>query len=68
LVWETLEEFARAELLDVKETTFGELTEEDWEGHKKFASDDEMYKTYSIYYKREVGKDIPVKIIKYKLL
>ena len=68
LVWETGEVFAPAELLSVRETTFGGLTKEDWEGHEKFQSDKEMYDTYSVYYKREVCEDSPVKVIRFKLL
>lgn len=67
LVWETKEEFAKAKLIEVKETTFGELTDEDWDGHEKFSSDKEMYETYSKYYNRQVDKDSPVKIIKFGL-
>jgi hypothetical protein len=67
LVWETQEEFAQAVLLDVKETTFGKLTEKDREGHEKFSSDEEMYATYTEYYGRQVTKDSPVKIIKFAL-
>lgn len=67
LVWETQEEFAKAILLDVKETTFGKLTEKDWEGHEKFSSDKEMYTTCTKYYGRQVTKDSPVKIVKFAL-
>ncbi|PIO00458.1 hypothetical protein COT72_02015 [archaeon CG10_big_fil_rev_8_21_14_0_10_43_11] len=67
LVWETKEEFAKAKLIEVKETTFGELTDEDWDGHEKFSSDKERYKTYSKYYNRHVEKNSPVKIIKFEL-
>jgi len=52
----------------VRETTFGELTEEDWSGHEKFESEEEMYKIYSGYYNKEVNKNSPVKIIKFKLV
>jgi len=68
LVWETKEEFAKARLIEVRETTLGELTEEDWEGHEKFSSEEEMYNTYSVYYKRKVDKDSPVKVIKFELI
>lgn len=68
LVWETLEKFATARLIKVRETTLGKLTPEDWEGHEKFSSDDEMYETYSTYYKRTVDANSPVKIIKYELI
>ncbi|MDD5193920.1 MAG: ASCH domain-containing protein [Candidatus Nanoarchaeia archaeon] len=68
LVWETKEEFAKAVILNVKETRFGDLSKEDWEGHERFLSNEEMYDTYSKYYNRQVDKNSPVKIIKFKLL
>ena len=43
LIWETKEEFAKAKILSVKETMLGKLTEEDWEGHERFSSNEEMY-------------------------
>lgn len=68
VVWETGEKFARARLTAAKETTLGELTEKDWEGHEKFDSDKEMYDTYALYYKRPVDEGSPVKIIKFELI
>jgi hypothetical protein len=68
LVWETKKPFAEVQLLEIRETTFGKLQEKDWDGHEKFASEEEMYKTYSKYYNRKVTKNSPVKIIKFKLL
>lgn len=68
LISETKQEFAKAKLLDVKETTFEKLTDEDWEWHEKFSSDEEMYETYSKYYKCRVDKDTFVEIIKFELL
>lgn len=68
IIWETKEEFAKVKLIGVKETTFGELTSEDWEGHETFFSEEEMYRTYSNYYSRQVDKNSPVKIIKFKII
>lgn len=62
------EEFAQAEVLWVKNTTFGRLTEEDREGHESFDSEEEMYRTYSDYYDRDVGPDTDVKVVKFRLL
>ena len=67
LVWETLEEFAKVRIIYVREITFGELTDEDWDGHEKFSSEKEMYKTYSEYYGRQVVSTSPVKVIKFEL-
>jgi hypothetical protein len=68
LNWETKDEIAQAVLTEVRETTLGGLTAEDWEGHERFASDEEMLATYSLYYRRPVTLDAPVKIIKFRIL
>ena len=64
----TKTEFAQAVITNVKETAFAELTAEDWEGHERFSSDEEMYKSYSKHYRnKKVDKNTKVKIIKFKL-
>jgi len=63
-----LSEFGVAELTKVKETTFDALVEEDWEGHERFSSAQEMYETYTRYYKFNVTPNTKLKIIKFKLL
>lgn len=65
---ETDEEFAKAKIISVKETTFENLTLEDKEGHESFENDEEMLKTYSKYYKTAVDKKTALKIIKFKIL
>jgi len=66
IVKEDGKEFVKAKIISVKETTFGKLAVEDWDGHEKFNSEKEMYQTYSGYYKREVDENSPVKVIKFK--
>ena len=61
-------EFAKAEVTDIKEKSFEDLTEEDKQGHEKYSSDKEMYKTYSRYYKTNISPETKVKIIKFKLI
>ncbi len=68
LVKETLEEFAKARLLEVTETKFGNLTTDDLDGHEKYSSPEEMYRTFSEFYQRKVDENSPVKIIKFELL
>lgn len=68
LVKETLQEFAKVRLLEVVETIFGNLSEEDLDGHEKYSSPEEMYKVFSEFYQRQVDANSPVKIIKFKLL
>jgi hypothetical protein len=67
VVYETGQEFARAKLTNVRETTFGQLTPDDWQGHDKYSSEIEMYKIFSHYYNRPVNKNSPVKVIKFDL-
>ena len=61
-------EFCRAKIISVKETTFGELSERDKEGHERFSSDGEMYQAYSGYYSIEIGPETNLKIVKFELL
>jgi hypothetical protein len=68
LEWESKEEFAKAKVTSVKEAKLGRLTDKDKEGHEKFSSDKEMYKTYSTYYRQKVDEDTLVKIIRFELL
>jgi hypothetical protein len=68
LVWETKEEFAKAKVISVEEKKLCDLNEEDWKGHERFSSDEEMLRTFSDYYKREITKDTLVKVVKFKLL
>lgn len=68
MVKETLEEFAKAKVLSVHEKPLGNLTDEDWEGHEKFSSDEEMYATYKIYYNQDVDENTLVKIIRFELV
>lgn len=62
------EEFAKARILWVKDTTFERLTEEDRQGHEDFESEQEMLKTYSEYYGRDVGLETKLKVIKFDLI
>lgn len=60
--------FATGKLTKVTEKLLGELTIEDKEGHERFESDEEMYRTYTKYYNRSADKDTPVKLIWFELI
>lgn len=62
---QTDEVFGHARIVHIKETTLGNLTEEDWEGHERFSSDEEMYQNYAGYYNTQVDASTPVKIISF---
>jgi len=68
VVWETGEEFTKAKVVFVKENKFKDLTEDDWQGHEKYSSDEEMYKEFSLYYKQTVDENTVVKIIRFELV
>ena len=65
--WNTKEKFGEAVLTKVWEKKMGELQDSDFDGHEKFSNDEEMYKTYRLYYGDKVGPDTVVKIIRFKL-
>lgn len=66
--WNTREKFGEAVVNTVREKTLGTLDDADWEGHERFASDDEMYATYRTYYGDRVGPDTVVKMISFRLV
>jgi hypothetical protein len=65
---ETKEKIAEAKLTAVVEKSFAELTEADWAGHEKFASDEVMYETYARMYKQPINAQTKLKIIKFELI
>ena len=65
--WDGMQPFAEAMLTSVVVKPLDELSAEDKEGHEKFSSDEEMYATYSRYYKQPVGPETLVKIVRFKI-
>lgn len=65
---DTLQTVATAELTEVVEKPLGQLTAEDKVGHETYASDQAMYDGFARMYKREVGPDTLVKIVRFKLI
>ncbi len=61
-------EFTKAEVINLKETTFEKLTGEDKKGHEKFSSNNKMYKTYSKYYDMNIKPKTKLKVIRFKIL
>lgn len=60
---DTMDTFGNAKITSLYAKTLGTLTEEDWMGHEKFPSEEDMYKTYRRYYGDKVNKDSEVKIL-----
>lgn len=53
----------QAKVTEIVEKKLGDVTEEEIESHRSFASKEEMLKHYQSYYGRRVSFDTPVKII-----
>lgn len=68
LCYNDKKEFGKAKVIWVKETTFGDMTNEDKDGHEKFDSVEESYRTYSKYYKMDVKPQTRLKVIKFELI
>lgn len=62
------EEFAKAKVIWIKETTFENLTDEDKEGHEPFDNLEHMLETYSKHYKLKVKPETRLKVIKFKII
>lgn len=65
--WTTGEKFAEADLTEVREKKMRDLQDSDFDGHERFESEEEMYRSYRTYYGDRVGPDTLVKIIRFHL-
>lgn len=63
----TSKAFARAKVKSVVEKQLGNLDSEDKTCHEVYQNDKEKYKTFSKYYRRIVGLNTLVKVIKFEL-
>jgi hypothetical protein len=68
LIWETKERFADAEIVALKEKTLQDIKEEDFIGHEKFASREEMLENYQSFYGDRVNWNTLVKMLDFKLI
>ena len=62
---ETSDEFGTAKIIGLKIKTLGTLNDEDWIGHDRYSSDEEMYTNFRKFYGDNVNKDTEVKIINF---
>ena len=65
---ETSEKFSEAIIEEIREKQFLKLNEEDFNGHEKFSSKEEMHKTHKGYYGGQFSPETIVKIIRFKLI
>lgn len=64
---DTKEKFANAKIINVYEKKLGAVEASDYDGHEKYASNEEMIETFKTYYGDKVNANTIVKIIKFKL-
>ncbi len=57
-----------AKIVKVTEKPFGELTDDDRRGHELYESDEDMYATFSTYYRTKIEPTTTVKIITFELI
>lgn len=60
--------FAHARITKVLTKKLGSLSDEDWIGHERFESDEQMYETYRSYYGPSVDANTEVKLIWFSLM
>lgn len=60
---ETGEQFGTATITSLKTKALGSLADDDWVGHERYASDEEMYASYRKYYGDKVDENSEVKIL-----
>ena len=64
---ENLRQIGIGTITSINQTTFGSLSDEDWDGHEKFESEAVMYDTYRRYYPDEnIGSHSAIKVIKFR--
>jgi hypothetical protein len=61
------EVFASATITEVNVKTFATLTEDDWEGHERYPSEEAMYASYRAYYGDRITPDTEIKLISFAL-
>ena len=67
VVTQTGKVFAKARIIKIRETTLGEITEKDFNGHETYKSREEMFETYKKYYGDKATPDAPLKMIWFKV-
>lgn len=60
--------FAQAKIIQIKIKKLADLTDEDFQGHERFSTQDELYSTYRKYYGSDVGPQTEIKMIDFQLV
>lgn len=65
----TGEEFARAEIVSVREKVLGDIEDADFDdGHERYGSKEKMLEAYQSYYGNHITMDTVIKIVYFKIL
>ena len=65
---ETLEKFADAEIVNIREKKLGEIEQSDYEGHEQYLDKEKMVESFKKYYGDRVNLDTAVKIVEFKII
>lgn len=65
---DTGKSFCQAMITKIKEKKLGEVEENDFEGHERYASKEEMLGHYRGYYGEKVDRDTIIKMIDFKII
>jgi hypothetical protein len=63
---DTLETFGYAKITSLKIKTLGTLEEDDWVGHSRYPSEENMYADFKKFYGDNVNENTEVKIITFE--
>lgn len=63
---DTGESIGKAIITSIREKKLGEIEQSDFDGHEKYESKEEMYRTYRGYYGDKVSSDTIVKMIDFE--
>lgn len=61
-------EFAKARVVEVYETPFGNVIDEDYRGHERYENEEARYAEFRSYYGDRVDASTPLKIVRFVLL
>ncbi|MHB8831428.1 MAG: ASCH domain-containing protein [Patescibacteria group bacterium] len=65
---ETGEEFAKARISSLTVKTLAQVTPEDYDGHEKYSSQEDMLVAFKKFYGDKVGLGTEVKILRFELI
>ena len=64
----TKDEFAKAQIVSIREKALGKINDEDFLGHERFENKEKMLDAYRSYYGDAVNENTIVKMINFKIV